>query len=99
MFIDVNHQKKFYPCSNRCDKLISCPAKAPTGKVYKGYHVKVNVHGWEKFWVYITKVEGNKITGTVNNDMDLWYLHGLRYGDTIQFERRHIWDYKTPSEI
>ena len=47
-------------------------------------HVKVN-HGKERFWVLVTQINGERITGVVDND--LINRHPFECGDTIQFKK------------
>ena len=42
----------------------------------------------ERFWVEVKEVDGDKISGCVDND--LVFEHDFKCGDTINFEKRHI---------
>jgi DNA-binding protein YbaB len=45
----------------------------------------------ERFWVLITKIENDTITGTVDNDLVKTVFHGLKLDDTITFEKKNIY--------
>lgn len=55
-----------------------------------GHFVKVCV-GRERFWVKLTALDGDRLTGHVDNDLVRTDQHGLRCGDVVQFERRHVY--------
>lgn len=56
-----------------------------------GDAVKV-VTGGERFWVLLTKVDGSKLTGTVNNHLVNTSEHGLKFGSKIQFSKSNVAD-------
>lgn len=66
------------------------PCKEGLDAIKEGDSVKVCNEG-ERFWVTVTKIEDQKITGTVDNDLVRSEMHGLNYGDEISFEKRHIY--------
>lgn len=45
----------------------------------------------ERFWVTLTQI-GQTLTGTVDNDLVNTNIHGLKLGDTVQFNREHIYN-------
>lgn len=45
----------------------------------------------ERFWCYVVEIDGEKVTGTVNNDLVLTSHHGLAEEDKLIFEKRHIY--------
>lgn len=45
----------------------------------------------ERFWIKVTKIENDTVTGTVNNDLVRTHLHGLKYKDKITFEKKNIY--------
>ena len=51
-----------------------------------------NKQDGERFWVKVTVVEGNTITGTIDNHLFGALLFGVDSGDTIQFEKRNVYD-------
>lgn len=44
----------------------------------------------ERFWVLLTAVAGDRLIGTIDNDLAYTHRHGLSCGSEIQFERRHV---------
>jgi len=105
MFSDVQFLKAKWPCLpsivRNCTKKRACPARAPDlyALIKKGDHVKLDVHNTEKFWVYVTKVDGNKITGIVNQILRFWHVFNLKHRQEITFERRHIWELMRPDQM
>lgn len=47
--------------------------------------------GGERFWVKISSVTGNTITGKVDNDLVRTPTHGLRCGDEIEFKKCNVY--------
>ena len=67
--------------------------QAPTMDDLKGVGVGSSVKvcsGRERFWVLVSKIEGDVITGVVDNDL-VCEEHGLKCGDEIMFDKRHIY--------
>ena len=68
--------------------------KAPTKKELKsikvGDFVKVCANNEERFWVMVKSVEGNQITGTIDNQL-ICKGHGLKYQDQITFYKKNIY--------
>lgn len=48
--------------------------------------------GGERFWVRVNKRDGSKFQGTVDNDVVMTKDHGLRLGDRVAFESKHLYD-------
>ena len=48
----------------------------------------------ERFWVFIKSNAEGIYTGTVDNDLSHTNLHGLKNGDLVTFDYRHIYDYE-----
>ncbi|EAO3414764.1 hypothetical protein E3L83_19515 [Salmonella enterica] len=67
------------------------PDKIELDCIMPGSHVKICA-GDERFWVLVTAVTREAITGTIDNDLVRTAIHGLRYNDTVSFERRHVYD-------
>ena len=44
----------------------------------------------EPMWAKVTKIDGEKIKGTIDRTSDYVELNGLKNGDEIEFERKHI---------
>jgi hypothetical protein len=66
------------------------PPEAELDALSAGDHVKVCA-GDERFWVLLTTVEGRALKGTVANDLLFTNQHGLRRGDPVAFEKRHVY--------
>ena len=45
----------------------------------------------ERFWCIIKGISGQEVTAIIDNDLVSTDLHGLKYGDEIIFETRHIY--------
>ena len=82
-FTDAQESAKLHP------KTFYAPNAQELDAIRVGYNVKVCTNN-ERFWALVTKVEGNAIWATVNND--LVNDHGFGYEDTIQFDKRHVMD-------
>ncbi len=52
--------------------------------------VKVSTCG-ERFWAKVQSIDGDTITGQITNYLAL-EEHGLKFGDIITLEKRHIHD-------
>jgi len=48
--------------------------------------------GHERFWVFVTSITGDVFRGQINNHLHRVDQHGLKHGDFVSFERRHIYD-------
>lgn len=51
-------------------------------------YVKIS-HNKERFWVMLTEVDGDKLTGFVSND--LVRKHPFKCDDKVSFEKRHVY--------
>lgn len=60
-------------------------------KVKVGTSVKVCIADLERPWVTVTEITGDKIRGILDNELVFTGQHGLRLGDYITFEKRHIY--------
>ena len=83
MFIDAQEQHKLHPDT------FYAPSNEELDSLKKGDIVKV-CNGEERFWTRILSINGDKIKATVDNDL----LDADDYdcGDTISFEKRHIYN-------
>jgi hypothetical protein len=54
-----------------------------------GQYVKIAIAG-ERFWVKLTKVTDATLSGWIDNTLVRSDRHGLKRGDVVEFERRHI---------
>lgn len=65
--------------------------EAPTQKELDSIGINTSVkicHMNERFWVTITEVGKDTVTGVVDNE--LVQAHPFKFGDTIQFKKHHI---------
>lgn len=83
-FVDAQQMAKDHP------KTFEAPTKKELKGVKKGDSVKVST-GDERFWVTVTKVKGDKVTGTIDNHLVCSDEHGLNYDDEIVFDKKHIY--------
>lgn len=60
-------------------------------KVAVLFDSKENTATAERFWVLITKIENDTVTGTVDNELVKTAFHGLKLDDTITFEKKNIY--------
>ncbi|MCJ8601077.1 DUF2314 domain-containing protein [Klebsiella pneumoniae] len=90
MFINAQEMAAKHPTT------FYAPSSAALAKVIPGTFVKVCA-GRERFWVLVRTVEGDNVTGEVNNDLQLTEEHGLKCGDQVAFQLCHIYDiYEEP---
>lgn len=64
---------------------------APINGVMAGAFVKVHAPG-ESFWVLVTSINGAQINGVVDNNLMATDRHGLKVGDPVTLEYRHVID-------
>jgi len=83
-FSDAQDMQRQYP------ETFEAPTMDELYALRPGMSVKVCAAG-ERFWVTITGIVGDLIGGKVDNDLIGTPAHGMRYGDAITFERRHVY--------
>lgn len=66
------------------------PSVVELYKITTGMFVKVCT-GHERFWVRVMGVTGNEIRGAVDGKLMNRFKHGLKLGDVIKFEKRHVY--------
>lgn len=66
------------------------PSKEELDSIKKGSSVKVSA-GNERFWVTVDEVNGDELTGFVDNDLICSDEHGLEYGSPIAFKKENIY--------
>ena len=66
------------------------PTNEELNTIDTGSNVKVCT-GDERFWVEVTEVKGNKITGEVNNDLINTRIHGLKLHDIVTFFKKNVY--------
>lgn len=64
------------------------PSKEDLDNIKDGDFVKVSVNN-ERFWVIVTNVNGDVVTGTIDNDL---LQKQLKYKDIIEFPKNCIYD-------
>jgi len=90
-FVDAQQMHKDNP------KTFWVPSKKELDAIKPGDNVKVCVNDAERFWVLVTKVDGDKITGKVNNYM-LLGDYGFDYGDNIIVLKRNVYDIRAKGD-
>jgi len=83
-FVDAQEMAKLYPAT------FEAPDQPELDDLQAGQNVKVCI-GDERFWVMVGKVTGDVIEGMVDNYLINTDIHCLKYGDVIQFEKRHVY--------
>lgn len=83
-FIDAQAMHRKYP------KSFGVPSKRKLDALKPRSVVKV-CNGKERFWTVVRNVRGSQITATVDNAL-VDKECGYKAGDTITFEKRHIYD-------
>lgn len=83
-FLNAQEMAKLHPAT------FEAPTTEDLEKVKVGDYVKVST-GDERFWVEVTKVDGSKISGEINNDLVCTDNHGLKCGDKIEFNKECIY--------
>lgn len=63
---------------------------AELAAVTVGMHVKVCA-GTERFWIKLIDANGEILKGIIDNDLVRSHEHGLKYGELVSVERRHIY--------
>ena len=53
----------------------------------------------ERFWVKITWADSGQYQGVIDNNLCHTEAHGLRYGDLIAFDYRHIYNLAHQSKL
>lgn len=85
IFTDAQEMKKMYPAT------FDAPTSNELAAVHAGSLVKICADDVERFWVIVTEVEGNRLQGTVDNDLLHSNVHQLKSDDVVSFELRHIY--------
>ena len=71
-------------------KTFDAPTKEELDNLEQMDHVKICC-GDERFWVQIRLICGESITGVVDNILVHTLAHGIKNGDLVKFEKRHIY--------
>jgi hypothetical protein len=81
--IDAQEMAKKYPIT------FEAPTQAVLNRIKKGKHVKV-AYNQERFWILVTKVVGDTVIGTVDNDLVL--RQDIKYGDLVSVQKNQVYD-------
>lgn len=68
------------------------PSAADLALIAPGVYVKVAA-GCERFWVEVTNIEGDCITGVVRNDLVNTRRHGYRWNDVVTFHSDNVYNF------
>lgn len=85
IFNDAQELQKIYPAT------FEAPSVEELAAVRPGSLVKICADDVERFWVVVTEVAGDKVQGTVDNDLLHSSVHQLKSDDIVSFELRHIY--------
>lgn len=66
------------------------PSNEDLSGIEVGDHVKICAIK-ERFWVRVISINGSVLTGKVDNDLVCTPGHGIKFGDSVEFEFRHIY--------
>lgn len=83
-FVDAQEMARLHPDT------FEAPLLEELNTIKTGSMVKVCTGG-ERFWVAVVSVDGQRITGEVNNNLICTQDHGLDCGNMITFEARHVY--------
>lgn len=81
-FIDAQEMAQKHPDT------FEAPTSEELDQISVGSLVKI-CNDEERFWTEVTKIDGDKITANVDNQ--LLGDYGYNLGDSIEFEKRHIY--------
>lgn len=86
-FVDAQEMERLHPAT------FEAPTADELDELRPGMHAKVCTagEGGERFWVKIDTIEGNTLTGKVDNDLVRTHAHGWKHNDVVTFERRHVY--------
>lgn len=84
-FVDAQEMSKLHPDT------FEAPSIEELETIKPNSIVKVCANNKERFWVIVQSVDGQKISGEVNNVLMRTATHGLMCGDIIQFDARHVY--------
>ena len=85
-FVDAQQMHKEHPDT------FDVPSQDELDNLKIDDSVKVCANHAERFWVTITEINGEKITGLIDNDLLYTNTHGLKFQDIITFFKCHIYD-------
>ena len=82
VFVDAQEMAQLHP------ETFEAPSTEELNQIKEGAIVKI-CNGEERFWANVTKVDEEKVSASVDND--LLGDYGYNLGDVIEFEKRHIY--------
>ena len=85
IFNDAQQLGKMYP------ETFEAPSQGELASVRTGSLVKICANDIERFWVIVTNANGDKLQGTVDNELSHGAVHHLKCDDVVSFELRHIY--------
>jgi len=83
-FVDAQEMGRLNPDT------FEVPTTKELDTITEGAIVKISANS-ERFWVEVTSVDGDTITGTVDNDLVLQPEDGINYGDIITFNKNNVY--------
>ena len=89
-FLDAQEQNKKHPDT------FEIPSEKTLDSLGIDQWVKI-CDNKERFWVEVLEIDGDKITGRVDND--LVFEHDFKCDDKISFEKRHVMATYTPGRV
>jgi hypothetical protein len=84
-FVDAQHMALIHPDT------FDAPSKVALNRIKVGDYVKVCANNKERFWVQVTHIDGQNLTGVVNNDLVETKHHGLSCNDIVEFAKCNIY--------
>lgn len=85
IFNDAQRMHKMYPDT------FEAPSLEELTAVRVGSLVKICADDVERFWVLVSDVKGDRLQGSVDNDLLHSEVHQLKSDDVVSFELRHIY--------
>jgi len=95
VYIDVQAMEISHP------EIYQSPSESELSLIDEDYLVKVCTVTdgiLERFWAVVTAVDGDSVTANVNVDVIGGCAHGLRAGDEISVEKRHVCGVLSPED-
>ena len=87
-FVDAQAMSQKHP------ETFQAPLMEELDAITEGMHVKVCASD-ERFWCFVEKINADRITAIVDNELLGTEAHGLKYGDTVEFDKRHVYQILT----
>jgi len=84
-FVDAQEMARLYP------ETFDAPWLSELEKLKPSDWVKVCINNDERFWCRVDTIDGDRIFGIIDNNLICTDSHGLKYGDTISFNKNNIY--------